>query len=279
MYQAKHQGKNQFVFFDKSIELELKQLSLLEEEIKNGFANKEFELFYQPKVNVKSDEIYGAELLARWRHPSKGVLYPDSFLAMVTKLELMSNFTSLALHSACKFIQDYDTLIEGSLAINISSNELLNPSFEKELITIIKSYNISPSKIELEITEDELIKDFDLALHKINALQEFGVQFSIDDFGTGYSSITYLKRIPVNTLKIDRSFLQNLSNSKDRELIQVIVNMAKIFNMNIVAEGIENKFDLDFIRENEIELYQGYYFSKAVTQESFLNMLKNPIKR
>ena len=278
MYQAKHQGKNQFVFFDKKIELELKQLTLLEEEIRNGFKNSEFELFYQPKVNTVSDTIYGAELLARWKHPSKGVLYPDSFIATATELHLINNFTLLALHSACSFIQKHGHLLEGTLAINISAQELLNPSFENDLISIVTSYKIAPTKIELEITENELIENFDIALQKIQSLQKFGVQFSIDDFGTGYSSITYLKQMPVNTLKIDRSFLQNLNNTQDRELIQVIVNMAKIFNMNIVAEGIENKFDLDFIKQNEIQLYQGYYFSKAVEQEKFLDMLKNSSK-
>jgi len=278
MYQAKNQGKNQFVFFDKTIELELKRLSLLEEEIKNGFKNSEFKLFYQPKVSTKSNKIYGAELLARWEHPNKGLLYPDSFIDKATEFNLINNFTLLALHSACQFIQNYGHLVEGTLAININSKELLMPSFKKDLTTIIESYNIAPVKIELEITENELIKNFDLALQKIDELQKFGVQFSIDDFGTGYSSITYLKQLPFNTLKIDRSFLQNLSNNQDRELIEVIVNMAKIFNMNVVAEGIENKFDLDFIKEHDIELYQGYHFSKAVTQESFLSMLKSSSK-
>jgi len=278
MYQAKHQGKNQFVFFDKTIELELKQLSLLEEEIKNGFKNNEFELFYQPKLNTKSDKIYGAELLARWIHPTKGILYPVSFIDKATELNLVNNFTTLALHSACQFIQDHGHKIEGTLAINISSKELLSPSFEKSLIKIIETYSISPRKIELEITENELIKNFNLALKQIDKLQKFGVQFSIDDFGTGYSSITYLKQLPFNTLKIDRSFLQNLSNTQDRELIEVIVSMAKIFNMNIVAEGIENKFDLDFIKEHDIKLYQGYYFSKAINQKSFLKMLDSSIK-
>jgi len=274
MYQAKNQGKNQFVFFDKSVEIKLKQLTLLEEEIKNGFKNSEFELFYQPKVNTHNDTIYGAELLARWRHPTQGILYPDSFIDRARELNLLNNFTTLALHSACKFIQTHGDLLHGTLAINISSEELLSPTFEDDLITLIKPYNIAPEKIELEITENELIENFDIALQKIESLQTFGVQFSIDDFGTGYSSITYLKQIPVNTLKIDRSFLQNLNKSQDRELIEVIVSMAKIFNMSVVAEGIENKFDLDFIKQNEIQFYQGYYFSKAIPQESFLKMLQ-----
>jgi diguanylate cyclase (GGDEF)-like protein/PAS domain S-box-containing protein len=278
MYQAKHQGKNQFVFFDKSIELELRQISLLEEEIKNGFDNNEFKQFYQPKINTKNDLIYGAELLTRWKHPSKGILYPKSFIDKVTELNLINKFTILALHSACDFIQKHGEYLQGTLAINISSKELLSTSFEKNLISIINSYKISPSKIELEITENELIKNFDLALEQIDKLQRFGIQFSIDDFGTGYSSITYLKQLPFNTLKIDRSFLQNLNNNQDRELIEVIVNMAKIFHMNVVAEGIENKFDLDFIKKHDIVLYQGNYFSKAVTQEVFLSMLEESIK-
>ena len=278
MYQAKNQGKNQFVFFDKSIELKLKQISLLEEEIRNGFKNEEFTLFYQPKINTQSDKIYGAELLARWIHPNKGILYPDAFIDKAIELNLVHKFTILALHSACKFIQKYGQQLEGTLAINIGSKELLSLSFEEQLIKIVKSYDIPPEKIELEITETELIQNFDLALKQIEKLQKFGIQFSIDDFGTGYSSITYLKQLPIDTLKIDRSFLQNLTNNRDRELIEVIVNMAKIFNMHIVVEGIENKFDLNFIKKHDIELYQGNYFSKAVSQESFVKMLEESTK-
>ncbi len=277
MYQAKHRGKNQFVFFDRKIEFELQQLTLLEEEIKEAFEENQFELFFQAKVNTQTGTIYGAELLARWNHPSKGLLFPDSFVDVSTNIGLSHNFTVLALHTACKFIQTHQDIFKGKLAININSKELLSPSFEEEVIEIISSYNISPSQIELEILEDEIIKDFDLVVSKIKKLQEFGLEFSIDDFGTGYSSITYLKKLPVNTLKIDRDFL--LHNDKHSyELIIVIIQMAKIFNMNIVVEGVESQEQLSFISKYGADVYQGFYFSKAIQEEKFITLLQKEIK-
>ena len=273
MYQAKKKGKNQFIFFDKTLELELKKLSLMEEEIKHGLENGEFKLYYQPKINVNDGTIYGAELLSRWEHPSQGLLYPGSFIQIASDIGLLHKFTQLALEAACQFIQKNDTLIQGSLAININSKELLDDKFNKDVIDTIKHYNINPHKIELEITEDELIKNFDLALSKILELQEFGVRFAIDDFGTGYSSITYLNQLPVNTLKIDREFILNLNSPKSQELLNTIVNIAHIFKMEVVAEGIETQAQLDFIKANGTELYQGYYFSKAIPEDDFIKMI------
>jgi len=275
MYQAKKRGKNQFVFFDKTLELELKQISLMEEEIKYGLQNNEFKLYYQPKVNVKDGTIYGAELLSRWEHPSKGLLFPGSFIKIASDIGLLHKFTQLALNAACQFIQENDALIQGSLAINISSTELLDSQFMQEVMDTIIHYNINPNKIELEITEDELIKNFDVALSKISELQEFGVKFAIDDFGTGYSSITYLNQLPVNTLKIDREFILNLNNPENRELFNTILNIAHIFKMNVVAEGIETQAQLDFIKENGTELYQGFYFSRAISKDDFIQLIQN----
>ncbi len=274
MYQAKNQGKNQFVFFDKLIEFELKQLTLLEDEIKYGFKNSEFKLFFQPKVDVKSGKINGAELLARWVHPSKGILFPGSFIKTAHNLGLSHNFTILALNCACSFIKKNSNIFSDTLAINISSKELLHPEFEKEVTDTISQFGINPSQIELEITEDALVKDFELAITKITKLQEYGVKFAIDDFGTGYSSIKYLKQLPVNTLKIDRSFLQDINNESNAKLVTMIIKIAKTFNMSVVAEGIESDSQLEFIQKQKTDLYQGFHFSKAINEDSFITLLK-----
>ena len=277
MYQAKKQGKNQFVFFDKEIEESLKQLSLLEEEINNGLKNNEFKLYYQAKIDVKSNTICGAELLSRWEHPTRGLLYPDSFIETAKEIGVIAKFTTLALQTACQFLKEYGAQFKGSLALNITAKELLHPNFSKELIETVEKYNIDPSKLELEITEDDIIKDFNSAVLKIQHLQEFGIKFSIDDFGTGYSSITYLKKLPADTLKIDRSFLYTLDESS-KALVKMIINMAKVFHMKVVAEGIETQEHLDFIKENNVESYQGYFFSKAIEKKEFLKLLQNQLK-
>ncbi|MEA1891877.1 MAG: EAL domain-containing protein [Campylobacterota bacterium] len=273
MYQAKHQGKRQCVFFDKAIELKLKHYQLLEEEVKQAYKNNEFKIFFQPKIDTKSGKIVGAEALIRWQHPQKGLLYPDLFLETALDIGMTHNITLLALHNTCKFLESTQGMLSGTISINITSDELVNPLFQSELILIIKKYNIEASKIELEITENELIKDFDATIEIIKKLKEFGIKFAIDDFGTGYSSITYLQKLPVNSLKIDRSFLDNISQTADQELVSMIVNIAKTFNMCSIIEGVESKRQLEFIQKIDADQYQGFYFSKAVNEKGFKELL------
>ena len=272
MYQAKKTGKNSFVFFDVDIEEKMKSKMLLEEEILQAFENDEFTFFFQAKVDVLTGEIQGAEMLVRWQHPHKGVLFPDYFIGAIEEMGHIHKLSIKALHKACSFIETNQ--YQKTLAVNISSKELLFQNFEDEVIEIISSYDINPMLIELEITETAIIEEFDIVVEKIKRLQEFGIQFSIDDFGTGYSSIEYLQELPINTLKIDKRFLQDCSNNSNKELIQIMINMAKVLKMKIIAEGVETQKQLQFLQENRCELYQGFYFSKAVDEESFKSLLK-----
>ncbi len=278
MYQAKHRGRNRFVFFDKEIELNLKQFSLLEEELNHAYENDEFRFYYQPKVDTVSNKIKGAEMLIRWQHPTKGLLLPAAFLEVAAEIGMRQKITRMVLSSACEFLQSNKDIFSGTLAINICSKQLVDPDFEQEIVSAIKHYNVDPARIELEITENELIKDFDLAISKIQTLQGFGFKFSIDDFGTGYSSITYLQKLPINTLKIDKSFMSNLSQDADRELVKMIINMAKTFKMSVIVEGIEELSQLNFIKECGAEEYQGFYFSEAVDKESFIKLIESTTK-
>jgi EAL domain-containing protein (putative c-di-GMP-specific phosphodiesterase class I) len=275
MYQAKNKGKNQFVFFDKEIEKKLKYFQMIEEELYHAIKNNEFVFYYQPKVDILTKHIVGAEALIRWEHPQKGLLYPDVFLHIASEIGMSHKITLLVITQVCQFLQHNQDIFKGAIAVNIYANDLLELDFEKEIIHIIKKYDIQPSRIEFEITEDELIKDFNAVVVKIEKLRAFGIKFAIDDFGTGYSSITYLKRLPVDTLKIDKAFLDNLSDVSNQELIKLIINMAKIFNISTVIEGVENQSQLDFISENGADLYQGYIFSKAVEAKEFLLLLES----
>ncbi|MFT7823731.1 MAG: EAL domain-containing protein [Sulfurimonas sp.] len=273
MYKAKAQGKNQFVFFDQKIENELKHYTILEKEIKNGLENREFTFFFQPKINTESGKIHGAELLIRWRHPEKGLLYPGSFITVAQETGMMHRITMLAIHAACKCLKSYSSLFGGTLAINISAKELLQQNFEGELISTVLGYNVPPSRIELEITEEEIIKDFDSGVIKMRNLQKFGFKFSIDDFGTGYSSITYLQKLPADHLKIDKSFFDDLSLDSNKKLIEMIISMAKTFNMGTISEGIESEQQLAFIKACGSDQYQGFYFSEAVDEKRFVALL------
>ena len=273
MYRAKSLGKNQFVFFDKEIEQGLQRLTVLEEEIKEGLQRNEFVLYFQPKVHIKTGKICGAELLSRWNHPTKGLVFPGEYIETVNTIGILNEFTLLALHAASQFLAENKDTFLGSLAVNINSKELLHPEFENSVTSIINKYDIDAGKLELEITEEELIKNFSLAVTKIKSLQEFGLRFSIDDFGTGYSSITYLQQLPVNSLKLDRAFFKNINDNANKELIKTIINMAKIFDMNVITEGIETKEQLDFIHTTQADSYQGFIFSKAIKEEQFLELL------
>jgi diguanylate cyclase (GGDEF)-like protein/PAS domain S-box-containing protein len=273
MYQAKHQGKNQFVFFDKNIEKKLQYFQVIEAELHQAIDNNEFVFYYQPKVDIKSGCIAGAEALMRWEHPEKGLLYPDAFLHVAAEIGMSHRITLLVLTRVCQFLRKHQNVFKGTIAVNIHAGELLELHFEKEIMGIIGKYGIDPSRIELEITENELIRDFNAVVVKIKRLKEFGVKFAIDDFGTGYSSITYLKKLPIDTLKIDKAFLDNLANESNRELVRLIINMAKNFNICTVIEGVESQSQLDFISENGADLYQGYIFSKAVNESRFLSLL------
>jgi diguanylate cyclase (GGDEF)-like protein/PAS domain S-box-containing protein len=274
MYKAKKEGKNRFAFFDKAIELKLKQFTLIKEELTHAYENEEFKFYYQAKVDTCTNKITGAEMLLRWLHPTKGILYPDAYLDIASEIGMTPKITKLALQTACEFLSVNSHIFKGSLAININLSELIHPAFEQEIISIIEHYAVDPSKIELEITENELMKDFDVAVSKIKKLQAFGLKFAIDDFGMGYSSITYLQKLPVNTLKIDKYFMLNLSHDKNKELVKIIIDIAKTFNIEVLIEGIEEESQLHFIQESGVGKYQGFYFSKAVDEESFIKLLQ-----
>jgi diguanylate cyclase (GGDEF)-like protein/PAS domain S-box-containing protein len=275
MYQAKAQGKNQFVFFNKETELKLRHFKLLEEELIQAYKNNEFKFYYQPKIDVKTSKLVGAESLIRWQHPQKGLLSPDSFMDVLIDIGMLHKITLLALNDACLFLKDLKESPLQNISLNINSIEILNDAFEDNIIKTIQKHNIDASKIELEITENELIKDFDTTILKINKLKKFGIRFAIDDFGSGYSSITYLQKLPVNSIKIDKSFLINLSDTSNQEILKMIIDMASIFGMSSVVEGIETKEQLEIIKKYNADLYQGFLFSKALDEDEFKKLLNS----
>jgi diguanylate cyclase (GGDEF)-like protein/PAS domain S-box-containing protein len=276
MYKAKSNGKNNYMFYDKSIEASLKSLAILENELKIAIKSNQFKFYLQPKTDVKSGIICGAETLIRWQHPKKGLIYPNDFLETARSIGLIPEITKLALRDSCIFLKEYAHIFTGTISINISVHELLDRSFENDLISILNEYSINPKQIELEILEDDLIQDMEFAIQKIDRLKKIGFKLSIDDFGTGYSSITYLKKLPVDSLKIDRNFIMNLEDQSNKQLIKLMIDMAKTFNMITVVEGVEGEVELEYIKECGADKYQGYYCSPAVEKEKFISLLNQP---
>ncbi len=273
MYKAKSNGKNGYMFYDKSIESRLKALAILEDELKVAIEKDEFKFYLQPKVDILSGVICGAETLIRWQHPTKGLRFPNDFLEAARNIGLIPEITKLALRDSCIFLKAYSNIFTGTISINISVSELLDHTFENDLIAILNEYSINPKQIELEILEDDLIQDIEFAIKKIGRLKKIGFKLSIDDFGTGYSSITYLKRLPVDCLKIDRNFIMNLEDQSNKQLIKLMIDMAKTFNMITVVEGVEGEVELEYIKECGADKYQGFYCSPAVEKEKFISLL------
>jgi len=276
MYKAKKSGKNKFAFFDTELDIELKQFSLLEKEIKQALINREFKLYYQPKVDVTTNKIVGMEALVRWSHPIKGILSPDKFLKTVTDTKNMYALETILIEQVLQDISEWKNKISNynyTVAINITPKLFLNDNFIPFLKANLKRYNISPSLIELELLENTFINDLSQAVGKIKILKSIGVNFAVDDFGTGYSSLTYLQKLPVDSIKIDKSFIMDLQHKSNREIVKMIINFAKLFNLKVVAEGVENIKTLEFLQSYGCDYYQGYFFSRAISSEDIYNMI------
>jgi len=279
MYKSKKKKKGSVTLYDHKIAREFEAATLLKKELEYAYINDEYVFFFQPKVDVETNEIKGVEILVRWQHPTRGLLYPGNFFTEANDIGMVSKITELSIHKACEFISATREYFKGNISINVSSGEIIDTFFISRLVGIIKEYDVDRRQIELEITEDELIKNFDFAIILIKKLQELGIHVSIDDFGTGYSSITYLQKLPVNTLKIDKAFIKNLNTNKDSDtdwiLVKTITTMAKALGIEIVAEGVENELQLEKVKSLHIDQYQGFLFSKAVDQKSLISLLKN----
>jgi len=273
MYKAKEQGKNQYVYFDKQLESKIRERLIIENELEDALINNEIKFYFQPKFDIAHSKIYGAELLIRWEHPQKGILYPGYFLDVAKDMQLLPKFTKKALHVSCDFIKHYGDMFEGTLSLNTNSSELSDDTHIDEIISIIENYKIDESKLEFEILESELIHDFDAVIKNIKKLKSRGIQFSIDDFGTGYSSISYLEKLPIDTLKIDRYFIQNIHENTNKDLVLMIINIGRTFGFKIIIEGVETIEQVEFLKEHNVRYYQGFLFSKAIDEKSFTKMI------
>ena len=276
MYKAKEQGRNTFEFY--SIEMSAKAFERLSLETQLRYALKrhEFEIYYQPQISIVSKKIIGAEALLRWNSPSNNSISPDVFVPILEEIGLITAVGEWVLQSSCESLQKWKKFTDSSLrlSVNLSSRQFKGRNLENLLISIIKERNIPMGSLEIEITES-LLMDYEKSTHEmLNRLSKMGVRLSIDDFGTGYSSLSYLKRFPINTLKIDRSFINDIcTDPDDAAIVTAIIAMAKSLNIDIVAEGVETQAQLDFLEKKSCNLAQGFYFSEAIPEDDFIALL------
>lgn len=269
MYEAKSLGKNTYKVFDQSMVKDKDQALNIETELRAAIDRQEFEVYYQPQVALDSMEVVGIEALLRWNHPTRGLLSPISFIDELESCGFMMEVTKWTLDTACKEIRAAGNSTEKlkgvKLAINISARQFRDPNLVSFIERILESSGFPSESLELEITESSLVTDFDQSIKTMDELRSLGISLSIDDFGTGYSSLSYLRKLPVNLLKIDRSFIKELPYSnEDKEISSAVIAMAHKLNIEVLAEGIETVEQLQFLKDQHCDYAQGYYISPPV---------------
>ena len=269
MYKAKALGKNNFHFFTDNLNEEIQNKIHMQYLIKEGIEKNYFQLYYQPKVDIKSNTIVGCEALIRLFDPLKGMIPPNQFISIAEESGLIVPLGEWIIKEAVQQIKSWkNTHFEHiKLSINVSGIQFQSPEF----ITFLKNNvsTIDTSKLDIELTESVLMNDFDEKFTKINAIKGLGISLSLDDFGTGYSSLSYLKQIPFDTIKIDKTFIDDLEEESGKSFVNMIVGIADDLNMQVVAEGVETKQQLDYLASIKCEQYQGYYCSKPLPADEF----------
>lgn len=270
LYRAKKYGRNNYQFYLPQEDREATFLLKLENSLYQALKNDEFYLCYQPQINVNRKTIDGFEALIRWKNRELGYVSPSKFIPLAEETGLITDIGKWVLETACqqnKAWQD-EGLSPFRIAVNLSALQFQQDDFTQTIVKILEKTNLQPQYLELEITEGLLMRDVTLAQRIINDLLEIGVTFSLDDFGTGYSSLSYLKQFPFNTIKIDKSFIQDLSdNKKDLALISAVITIANGFDMNVIAEGVETEEQLKLLQKLKCEMIQGRFFSYPLKTE------------
>ena len=274
MYAAKRQGKGSYKFYEKGMSLHLYEESIKKKELKEGIRKREFKAFYQPKY-AGTGELIGAEALARWIKEDGKVLPPSEFIEFAEKNALILPITDIIIDEVCEDILTWTEkgIEDFVVSINITSAHIANKKLSRKLIEKLESFHIPPKYIEFEITESMVIEDFEKAVENIALLKAYGIKVSMDDFGTGYSSLNCLKTLPIDIIKIDKSFVDSISHDeKDRVLLENIIHLAHGFQLAVIAEGVENEEQLKILREMKCDMFQGYYFGKPVAKADFERM-------
>lgn len=281
MYQAKNMGGNQFQCYTSELGTQIKEKFVLENELHDAVLNDEFVLFYQPQFDITTKKISSVEALIRWNHPKKGILLPIDFIPAAEDTGLIIPIGEWVLKTACEQNKKWQDagFLPMRVAVNISLKQIKQFDFVQKIKGILDSTGLSPTWLELEITENVILNAIELALSSLPELYAMGIHITLDDFGTGTSSINYLRKIPLSRLKIDQSFVNNINlNTSDEVIIQSIISLAKKLNLEIVAEGVETQKQLEFLQSNHCEEVQGFYFSKPVTTSELEVILQRPEK-
>lgn len=267
MYKVKNNGKNGYYFFNNQLKEELMERINIEKNFKNALENKEFQIYYQPQIQIGSDNIDGFEALIRWHSKELGMLSPVKFISVAEETGFITVLGAWILKTACNTVANLNQKLNQSfnVSVNISVIQLVQDDFVKVVKKVLKETNLLPELLELEITESVIMESQELVTEKIKILRNLGIKIAIDDFGTGYSSLSYLRNIPITTLKIDKLFVDDIGNPhSNTDVTDTIIDLGHKMNLTIVAEGVETKEQLTYLKENGCDKIQGYFYSKPL---------------
>jgi diguanylate cyclase (GGDEF)-like protein len=278
MYQAKREGKGRYHVFDGRTSTSLLERLELEQELRRAVELEEFRVFYQPIIALNSRKVIGIEALIHWQHPRLGLIAPAHFINTAEETGLIVPMGRWVLEEACRQVSQWQTEREDDirleLSVNLSAKQLQQPNLAMEIAEVLKKTGLAPINLKLEITESVAMSDAEGMLARLHELKALGVKLAIDDFGTGYSSLSYLKRFPVDTLKIDRSFVSGLGqNAEDTAIVQAVVTMAHTVGLTVTAEGVETTEITDHLQGLGCDLAQGYYFAKPLPSADLAALL------
>ena len=276
-YQAKQHGKNMAMFYNRSMTEDVKEKLALTHDMHHALKNREFELYYQPLVNLLTQEVEAVEALIRWNHPTRGMVSPNDFIPLAEETYQIIEIGDWVLNRACEQLKIWEDtgVFHGAISVNISGIQLSREGFDEKVEAVLSRTGISAKKLELEITETQVMDHLTQVVNVLERIKKMGVRISIDDFGTGYSSLAHLRALPINKLKIDRQFIKELQHSSDdQEISKAIIAMAKALNLNVLAEGIEEQEQLFYLLAQGCEMGQGYHFSEPLSEDSFLSWMQ-----
>jgi len=280
MYQAKEGGRQSFQFFKPAMNARAVERQAIEEGLRRAIERREFALHYQPKVDLMTGAITGAEALLRWTHPTRGLISPTHFIPVAEDCGLILPIGAWVVHEACTQARAWKDagLPAITVAVNVSAIQFRYESFLSELIAVLRKTSLDPRSLELELTESVLMKQTASAATILKTLRASGIRIAIDDFGTGYSSLSYLRKFPVDAVKIDQSFVRQIStDGDDTTIVKAVIGMARGLKLRVIAEGVETLEELAFLRAYQCDEAQGYYFSRPLPAQRFATLLENGI--
>jgi diguanylate cyclase (GGDEF)-like protein len=280
MYQAKENGRQSYQFFKPAMNVRAVERQSIEENLRRALERQEFALHYQPKIDLRTGKISGAEALIRWTHPVRGPVPPAQFIPVAEDCGLILPIGHWVLREACKQARAW---IEAGLplttmAVNISSMEFRDDNFLENVFAALSETGLEPKSLELELTESVLMKRAESAASILQTLRARGIQIAVDDFGTGYSSLSYLRKFPIDALKIDQSFVRQITSTPDdTTIVTAVISMGRSLKLRVVAEGVETQEELAFLQARQCDEAQGYYFSPPVLPQQFAKLLRTGI--